>query len=96
MLANAKKILIETESTETLIVRLAGSYRSNNSYCELCDCESEMHDLNSSVSLTGRGARDLLREIELGLLHTVQTSEGHLLLCGNSLRATPVSSSSEE
>jgi hypothetical protein len=87
MFANAKKILIETESTETLTVRFIGSHRSVNGFCDRCDRDSEMHDLNSAVSISGRGARDLIGEIAGGQLHTVQTPSGHLLICGNSLHA---------
>ena len=45
-----------------------------------------MVDLDSAVSLSGRGARDLLCEIKNGTLHSSQTRTGYLLICLASLR----------
>ena len=86
MPANSKTILIETERTETLVVRIAGNVSPVKEYCECCGTETQMLDLNSAVTLSGRGARDLIHEIETGLLHSAQTLRGHLLICTISLQ----------
>ena len=83
MISNAKKILIETDCTETLILRTAP--RLTRFHCPECVQEVAMLDLNSAVTISGRGARELIRDLEAGELHSWQTSDGHLLICWRSL-----------
>ena len=45
-----------------------------------------MVDLNSAVTFSGRGAHQLIHEIETGSLHSAQTLRGHLLICTISLQ----------
>ena len=85
MFANAKKILIETESTETVVVRIVRNPGATRS-CQACGRESDMHDLDTAVSLTGDIARDLIREIELGLIQTAQASVGTLIIFINAIK----------
>jgi hypothetical protein len=84
MASRAKRILIESESIETLVVRVAGRAAATG-YCDRCLKDTAMLDLNSAVTVSGRSARDLIGEIETGPLHSSQTSAGHLLICALSL-----------
>jgi hypothetical protein len=83
-MANAKRILIETESRETFVVRTS-SPRVAIAYCESCAIETEMLDLNAAVTRSGCGAREIIREIDAGRVHSSQTPSGHLLICANSV-----------
>ena len=86
MPSNSKQILIETERTETLVVRFPNTAPLVTSFCESCKTETEMMDLNSAVTFSGRGAHQLIHEIENGSLHSAQTLRGHLLICAISLQ----------
>ena len=92
MTTNAKKILIETEQSETVVLRLIEE-AAITAYCETCGSEAKMLDLNSAVNYSGRPARMLMREIESGVIHSTETESGHLLVCSASL--LDVGSSSE-
>jgi hypothetical protein len=87
MMTNTKRILIETDSRETVVVRTS-SPRIVIAYCESCCIEAEMLDLNSAVTRSGCGARELIREIDAGTIHSSQTPTGHLLICANSLNVS--------
>jgi hypothetical protein len=84
-MVNAKKILIETECRETVVVRTS-TPRVVIAYCESCTIETEMLDLNAAVTRSGRGARELIHEIDSGRVHSSQTPSGHLLICANSVQ----------
>lgn len=86
MPSDAKRVVIETERTETLIVRVAGNTRPVTTFCESCHAETAMLDLNAAVTVSGRGAHQLIHEIETGSLHSAQTLRGHLLICTISLQ----------
>ena len=83
-MANAKKILIESETTETFRLRITGP-QTMRSYCAECGRIEEMLDLNSAADVSGADARELFSRIEVGELHTPEVSNGHLLICRNSL-----------
>jgi hypothetical protein len=84
MTTNTKKILIETESREIFIVRRNGKEIIRGS-CRSCAVEAEMLDLNTAVSFSGLGARELIRQIEGGGIHSLEIESGHLLICKTSL-----------
>lgn len=84
MISNTKKILIETDCTETLILRTGP--RVTRFHCPECVQDIAMLDLNSAVTLTGRGARELIRDLEGGAIHSSQSPEGYLLICSRSLK----------
>jgi|SRR5688572_1510774 len=85
MPADAKIILIETESTETWIMRVAGKIQPT-AFCEHCLMETPMVDLNVAVSATGIRASELLAALAAGIIHSPDTETGHLLLCLTSLK----------
>lgn len=84
MISNAKKILIETETTETFRLRITGP-QTMRSYCPECGRIEEMLDLNSAADASGSAARELLGLIAASVLHSPETARGHLLICRGSL-----------
>lgn len=83
-MANAKKIVITTESHETLILRL-GSQKRAFGLCEQCRKEVEMLTVDQAVSISGVKTSELVRRIELGEIHGIETQSGHLLICSELL-----------
>ena len=85
MSANAKKILITTESREVIVIRRNdGGFPG---YCSACDLDVEWLSFDAAVSESALGWRELVARSEKGDLHTFQASSGHLLFCGPSLSA---------
>ena|SRR5688500_7407164 len=83
-MANAKKILIESETTETFRLRITGA-QTMRSYCSECGTIEEMLDVNSAADISGAAAREIFLRVELGELHAPEISSGHLLICRASL-----------
>jgi hypothetical protein len=54
-----------------------------------------MFDLNSAVSFSGVGARELIRQIEAGTVHSSEMASGHLLICKTSLVNFPLAKEGE-
>lgn len=84
MSPNTKKILIETERQEVFRLRMIGP-EITRLYCERCERIEEMLDLNSAADISGAAARDLLRRVDGGELHSPEDAKGHLLICRRSL-----------
>lgn len=84
MSPNTKKILIETESREVFRLRIIGP-EIETLYCECCQKVEEMLDLNSAADISGAAARDLLKRVEAGELHSPEGGNGHLVICRGSL-----------
>ena len=84
MSPNTKKILIETQSREVFRLRIIGPEIARL-YCKRCEKIEEMLDLNSAADISGAAARDLLRRVESGELHSPEDTSGHLLICRRSL-----------
>ncbi len=84
MLGNAKKILIETETLETFTLRMTGPH-AVRLYCDRCRTMEEMLDLNVAADVSGAPARELIRRVESGVLHSPESTSGHLLVCRASL-----------
>ena len=82
---NSKKILITSISSEIFIVRRGAKPSVTRAFCLDCRAQTEMLDLNAAVSLSRIGAREILRRIEAGALHSIETARGHLLVCRDSL-----------
>lgn len=84
-MAISKKISITTVSREILIVR-TNEGQSSQRFCADCATETEMVDINSAVTIFEVGTRELMRLAEVGLMHSIETEGGHLLICLNSLK----------
>jgi len=88
MVANAIKILIETDVSETFSVRI-GRNHSVRIYCESCGADHDMIDLNAAVTASGIPALALIERIAAGSIHSPRTETGHLLICLASLKRQP-------
>lgn len=75
--------MITTETHEILIVR--NGRESIRGFCAECGRESEMLNLDSAVLLTKIGTREIFRLVETGKIHSLETTNGLLLVCRNSL-----------
>lgn len=84
MTINTKKILIETESHETYRLHAFGP-EVVRAHCPQCERVDEMLDLNSAADISGTTARELMRLVESGTLHSPENTSGHLLICRSSL-----------
>jgi hypothetical protein len=72
-----------TIQTERLLV--TGHSRSLHSLCVSCGNEARMLTVEQAASLTRVNARQIYHEVEAGELHFIETIEGSLLICFNSL-----------
>ena len=83
-MTNLKKILITTESREVFIVRIQGGSNISG-FCAVCATEVKLLTLDEAVSFSAMPTRALIRQIESGAIHSVETASGHLLVCRHSL-----------
>ena len=75
-----------TIQTERLLVMSYG--RSLYSLCVMCGDEVRMVTINQAVLLSRHTAREIFRELEAGMLHFIETTEGAILICFNSLNGS--------
>jgi hypothetical protein len=85
MTSKGKKFRITTESHEIFIVRQNGPKKTTQAFCPTCAAEVEMLDFDSAISSSGISGRELIRRFELGEVHSIETANGHLLICKRSL-----------
>lgn len=85
MLKKSKQIFITTEKHEIFIAR--NGHRAIQGFCSDCQTEVEMLNLDLAVTHSGKTVRELLELIECGAIHSTETTDGHLLVCRNSLLA---------
>ena len=83
--ANAKKIVIKTESHETFILR-TGSKGKAIGFCDMCGKEVQMLSLDRAVSLSRIKTDELVRRFTGKEIHGIETESGHILVCSESLR----------
>lgn len=83
-MSNLKKILITTESREVFILRI-NSDSQISGYCAACAEDVPLLTLDEAVSFSALFTREMIRRIECGAIHSVETASGHLLVCRNSL-----------
>ena len=60
---------------------------SVESWCEGCRAHLPMYTPTIAATLTGKNLRTLFRWIESGAIHYVETPDGNILLCLESVRA---------
>jgi hypothetical protein len=80
----AKKYLITTKTREIFVVR-QNTKRGFRANCMICRCETEMLSVDQAVSLSARSAREIFRHIEAATVHSLETADGHLFVCRESL-----------
>ncbi len=88
MTTKAKKLLITTVSHEIFIVRM-DRQTSVCGYCAECEAEVEMLTFDAAINLSGIGGRELIRQLAADEVHAIETANGHLLVCQNSLKPNP-------
>jgi hypothetical protein len=79
-----RRTVITTETAEVYLVRKAGR-PAIAMWCERCSAEVTMLTPDQAVAMTGASARSIFRRAEAGEVHAVETPEGLLLICVNSL-----------
>lgn len=55
-------------------------------FCEICETETELLDLNLATTIFRLSGREIVRRIETGAFHSMETESGHLLVCQNSIK----------
>ena len=85
MPSKAKKLLITTVSHEVFVVRV-NQQTTIHGYCSKCDAEVETLSLDAAVNESGVSGRELIRQLASEEIHTLETADGHLLVCRNSLQ----------
>ncbi len=84
MAENSKKIFITTKTSEIFIIR-RGRRKLTRIFCPDCKAEVEMLTLDEAVSFSAQNTRALIRRIDSGSVHSLETASGHLLFCKQSL-----------
>jgi hypothetical protein len=79
-----RQFVITAEKTETYTVRQEPP-QPFQAYCEKCDRGIRCLTVDQTVSVTDLSARTIFRLVEAGDLHSIETDEGHLLICPNSV-----------
>ncbi|HZM86922.1 MAG TPA: hypothetical protein VFF31_10390 [Blastocatellia bacterium] len=72
-----------TIQTERLLVMNQG--RSLYSMCSTCGDEVRMVTIDQAATLARLSSLEIYREVEAGVLHFIETAEGSVLVCFNSL-----------
>ncbi len=85
MTAKAKKFRITTFSHEIFIVRV-NRHTTIRGFCPKCETEVEMLTFDAAVSVSGIGGREVIRQLAAEKIHSIETANGHLLICRNSLK----------
>ena len=84
MIENSKKYIVTTENSEIFILR-RNIHKPSRGHCAECGTEVEMLTLDEVSAQTEIGTRELFRMIENNSLHSIETPNGQLLVCINSI-----------
>ena len=87
MSETAKKITAVTRRHEHFVLRRRLRFQL---FCEQCGGDEEFVSLDDAVLFSGLGTRVVVRMTEEGRLHYLETSGGHLFVCGESLRQAAI------
>jgi len=82
MTKSTRKITAVTRRYEFFVLRRRLRFQL---FCEQCAREEEFVALDDAVLFSGLATRELVRLIEAGELHYLETSGGHLFVCQKSL-----------
>jgi len=75
---------IKLETHEVTVIRLKDR---RTAFCEFCRSQVWMLPPDAAALLSRTTSRSIFRRVEAGELHFMETLEGALLVCGNSLEA---------
>jgi hypothetical protein len=81
---NSKKILITTESFETFALHIDRKGQAVG-HCAQCGRDVEVLSIDQAVMAGGIRTSSLIRKIDAGEIHGIETEAGHLLVCAESL-----------
>jgi NAD kinase len=82
MIKNTNKITALTRRYEFFVLRRRMRFQL---FCEQCAREEEFVALDDAVLFSGLATRAIVRLVEAGDLHYLETSGGHLFVCQQSL-----------
>ena len=81
-MGNTKKFLVNRRRTDFFVFRRRIAFQF---FCDECRTEREFVSLADAVSLADIKMRDIVRRVESGELHFLETANGHLFVCRQSL-----------
>ena len=79
------RITIQTE--RLLVMSHEGSLHS---ICSTCGDDVRMVTIDQAARLARVNSREIYREVEAGLLHFMETTDGSVLICLNSLNGSDI------
>jgi hypothetical protein len=80
---NSKKYLITNETHEVIVVRQGKN--TFTEYCAKCEKIVAMLNLDDATIETGIRTREVFYLLESGEIHSIETNNGQLLICRDSL-----------
>lgn len=84
MSPKGKKFLITSETHEQMHVHFKKAV-TRSGYCERCDGPVTIVSLDDGALGLKVGTRELLKLIDMDSVHSLETDDGILVLCGRSL-----------
>ncbi len=84
-MANSKKIFARTVTFESYRIE-ANVLRPTTVFCSGCDGPAEMMFMSQASADARISMRNLFRLSESGLVHSVETDRGQLLICRESIK----------
>ena len=78
-----KTTIVTVEARERTTIRRGA--RQMIAWCDQCGAEVSMVTPNEAAALAGTEARAIFRGVESGDVHFIETGEGALLICAQSL-----------
>lgn len=94
-MANSKKIRVRTVTFERLV--MSGRHIGPLTlFCGGCERPSEMMTISDLSIASGIRLLELFRLVEGGRVHSLETDDGQILVCGESARAFSKEKCNEE
>jgi len=78
-----KTTIVTIEARERMTIRRGG--RQVIAWCDQCGADVPLVTPNEAAEMDGTDARAIFRGVESGEVHFIETGEGALLICANSL-----------
>ncbi len=82
MIKSAKNIAAATRQHEFFVLRRRQRFQL---FCEHCGTDREFVSLDDAVLFSGISTREIVRLVEKGNLHYLESSGGHVFVCRKSL-----------
>lgn len=74
---------IISETTRRISIKVAR--KQNRFFCFLCREENEMISINEAANRRRETWREIVRQIEAGEIHSVETANGEIYVCAESI-----------